>query len=130
MVLSRSGSVLAHKRKSTSLVLCTSQSSSTTTMYLENIFHWRRPDDCRRINGVMPMRDRGQMKDRIILDRSIETGVVAERSLRSHFARLDKTFQNEISISGNLHIDGFAFHQVHRFFAQKSSKQNFIEPIG
>src|SRR2546423_13641451 len=37
MVLSRSGSVLAHKRKSTSLVLCTSQSSSTTKMYLENI---------------------------------------------------------------------------------------------
>src|SRR5207245_8187926 len=36
-VVSRAGSVLAHKRKSTSLVLCTSQSSSTTTLYLLNI---------------------------------------------------------------------------------------------
>ena len=37
MVLSRFGSVFAQRRKSTSLVFWTSQSSSTTTMYLLNI---------------------------------------------------------------------------------------------
>ena len=35
--LSRCGSVLAHKRNITSLVLCTFTSASTTTMYLVNI---------------------------------------------------------------------------------------------
>ena len=36
-MLSRCGSVLAQRRKRTSLVLCTSTSSSTTTRYLVNI---------------------------------------------------------------------------------------------
>src|SRR5207237_350787 len=36
-IASRCGSVLAHKRNRTSLVLCTFTSASTTTMYLLNI---------------------------------------------------------------------------------------------
>src|SRR5437016_8384955 len=35
-IASRCGSVFAHRRNSASLVLCTSTSSSTTTMYLVN----------------------------------------------------------------------------------------------
>src|SRR5205807_3819767 len=69
------------------------------------------------------------MKDRIILDRGIETGVIAEWPFWSHFAGLDKTLQNEIGIGGNVHVDCFAFHQLHRFLAQKSSKQDFVESV-
>ena len=52
-MLSRCGSVLAQSRKSTSLVLCTSTSSSTTTMYLVNII-WPMPQrPCITLNACI-----------------------------------------------------------------------------
>ena len=76
------------------------------------IFHRRDADDGGRINGVAAMRDRGQMKDRIILDRGVITGVIAERSFRPHLARLDIAFEDEIGIGRNFEVDRFAFHQL------------------
>ena len=64
------------------------------------------------INGIAAMRDRGEMEDRIIFDGSVETGVIAKRTFRPHFARLNVTFQNEIDIGRNFQIDGFALHQL------------------
>jgi hypothetical protein len=75
------------------------------------------------------MGDRGEMKDRIILDRGVEPGVIAERSFRPHLARLDVTFQDEIDIARNFQVDGFARHQLDRFLADESGEKNFIEPI-
>ena len=76
------------------------------------IFHRRNADDRGRINRVAPMGDRGEMKDRIILDRGVETGVIAERPFRPHLARLNVTFENEIDIGRHFEIDRFARDQL------------------
>ena len=64
------------------------------------------------INRVAPVRDRGQMKDRIILDRSVKPGVIAERSFGPRLARLNITFENEIDIARHFQIDRFARHEL------------------
>jgi hypothetical protein len=51
------------------------------------------------------------MKHRIIFQRRVITGVIAERSFRPHLPRLHVTFQDNIDIRRNFDIDGFAFHQ-------------------
>ena len=76
------------------------------------------------------MGDRCQMKDRVILNRSVESSMIAERAFRSHFPRLHKSLQHEIGIGRNFDIDSFALHQLDRFFAQESGEQDFVEPIG
>src|SRR5207245_8235030 len=70
------------------------------------------------------------MKDRVILDRGVVTGVIAERSFWPRFARLHVTLQDKIGIGWNFQVDGFAFHHFDRFAAQESGEQNFVEPIG
>ena len=57
------------------------------------------------------MRDRGQMKDRIILDRGVKPSVIAERTFRPHLARLYVTFQDEIDIRRDIDINSFTTHQ-------------------
>ena len=64
------------------------------------------------INWIAPMRDRSEMKDGIIFDGSVVTGVIAERTFRPHFARLHVTFENEIDIGRNFEIDRFARNQL------------------
>ena len=50
------------------------------------------------------MRDRGEMKDGIILDRGVEAGVIAERPLGPRLARLHVTFENEIHVRRNFEL--------------------------
>ena len=76
------------------------------------------------------MCDRRQMEDRIIFNRSVETGVIAERSFRPHFARLHVTFEDEIDIGRNFEIDGLARNKLDRFLSEKSGEKNFVQAIG
>jgi hypothetical protein len=52
------------------------------------------------------------MEDGIILERGVETGVVAERAFGSCFAGLDGAFEDEIDVGWDLEVDGFALHQL------------------
>ena len=76
------------------------------------------------------MRDRGEMEDRVIIDRGVEAGVIAERSFRPHLARLDVAFEDEIDVGRDFEIDRLALHQLDGFLAQEAGEENLIEPIG
>ena len=69
------------------------------------------------------------MKNRVILDRGVKSGVIAERSFRPRLPRLHITFEHEINVGRNFQIVRLAFHQLDRFLAQKPGEENFIQPI-
>jgi hypothetical protein len=76
------------------------------------------------------MGDRGEMKNWIVIEGSIKSGVVAKRSFRAHLAGLDISFEDEVHVGGNFEIHRFTLHQLHGFFADESGEQDFIESIG
>ena len=70
------------------------------------------PTMVRGINRIPPVRDRGEMEDRIILDRGVEAGVIAERAFRPRLARLHVAFEDEIDIGRHFEVDRLALHQL------------------
>ena len=62
------------------------------------IFHrWRTDNRC-WIKRIPPVSDGGYVEYRIFFNRRIETGVIAEGAFGPAFARLNKTFEDEIHV--------------------------------
>ena len=76
------------------------------------------------------MRDRRQMEDRIIFDRGVEAGVIAEGSFRPHLPGCTNPSSTKSTSAGTSTIDRLALHQLDRFLADETGEQNFVEPIG
>src|SRR5204862_6886581 len=93
------------------------------------VLHRGNADYCCRINGVMPVRDRCQMKDWVIFNRCIKSGMIAKRPLWAHLPGLNITLQNKVNVRRHLEIDCFAANELDCFFPQKTRKQDFIQTI-
>jgi hypothetical protein len=76
------------------------------------IFHGRDADDCCWINRVTPMGNRRQMEHGVILDGSVITGVVTERSFRAQLAGLDISLKNKVDVCWHIEIDRLAANQL------------------
>ena len=76
------------------------------------ILHGWNADDRCRIDCVTPMCNRGQMKNRIIFDCGVITGVIAKGALRAHFTGLNVTFQDKIDIGWYIDVDRFAADEL------------------
>src|SRR5437763_787790 len=81
------------------------------------------------LNTGRKMRNRSDMKHRVVLARGIESGVITERPFRPHLTGLDIPFKDEVDVGRNFDIDRLAFHELDRFPAQESGEENLIKPV-
>ena len=88
------------------------------------------PDDGGGVNRFLPVGDGGEVEDRVILDRGVEPGVIAERSFRPGLAGLDVAFEDEVDVGGDFEVVGEALHQLDGFLAQETGEEDLVEPIG
>ena len=77
------------------------------------VFHGRLADDGRRVNGVLAMRDRSQVEDRVLLRHGVEAGVIAERAFAAQLSELHIAFKDVLRICRHFERVGFALHQLH-----------------
>ena len=88
------------------------------------------PDNRRRINRVLAMRDGGDVKHRIRLGQRVIAGVIAKRPfLAQRLGRVNVAFDDKIGVGGNFQVVGLAFDQFDGFFAEITGEQKFIQAI-
>src|SRR5579872_6475160 len=69
------------------------------------------------------MRDAADVEDGVKVFERIETSVVAEGTLAAEFVEVHVSLDHDFTRSWNFEIDGFAFDQIDRRSAKKSSDQ-------
>src|SRR6266545_292877 len=69
------------------------------------------------------------MEHGIILDGSVITSVIAERSLRAQLARLDIPFQDKVNVRWYLKVDRLAANEVDGFSSQKTGEEKLVQPV-
>ena len=91
------------------------------------IFHRRLAHDRRRINGILAMRDAGEVKDRVLIRHRVEAGVVAEGTFAAQLAQFDVAFEHDLGVRRNFEIDGFALHNLDGLAAQESGDHELLD---
>ena len=84
------------------------------------ILHRRLAYDGRGIDRILAMCDAGDMEDRIVVGKRVETSVIAEGPFGAQLAELDIALQNNLRMGGHLEIHRLALHQLHRRLPQES----------
>src|SRR5512146_3227396 len=90
------------------------------------IFHGWLAYDGRSVDGVLAVRDAGEVEDWVIVGHRIEAGVVAKWALTAQLAQLDVAFKNDFGIRRHFKIDRFALHNLNRLAAQETSDQELL----
>ena len=91
------------------------------------VFHGRLADDGRGVDGVLAMRDAGEMEDRVLVLERVEAGVVAEGAFGAQLAQLDVAFENDFRVGRNFKVDGLAFDNLNGLAAQESCDQKLFD---
>ena len=90
------------------------------------VLHGRLSDDCGRVDGILAVRDRCDVKNGVIIRKRIVACVIAEGALSAHLVCIDIAFEDDLCRRRHLKINGDTFHEFDRFMAQKSRKDHFI----
>ena len=94
------------------------------------VLHRGQAHDRRRIDGVPPVRDGGEVEDRVEVRQRIITGVVAKRPLLAQrFLGVHVALEHDVRVGGNFEIVGKALDQGDRFAAEITREQEFIQPV-
>src|ERR1700687_290437 len=91
-----------------------------------SVFLRRLADNRRRVNGIFPMRDAGNVKDGIKIFERVEAGVVAEGALAAKLVEIHIAFEDDFAGCWDLKVDGFTFHEIHGSAAQEAGDQVFL----
>ena len=82
------------------------------------VFHGRRADDGRDVDGVFAPCEAGNVERRELVLERIITGVVAERPFGADVVEVHVAFQHDFRVGGHLQVYGLAGHEFQRIAAQ------------
>ena len=94
------------------------------------VFHGRRADDGRDVDGVFAPCEAGNVKRREFVREGVITGVVAERPFDADVVEVHISFQHDFGVGRDLQVHGFAGHQFQRIAAQESGEEKFVQVGG
>ena len=95
------------------------------------VFHRRDADDGGGIDGVLPVRDGGDVEDGIRLGQGVVAGVVAERAfVAQRFGGVNVAFDDEVGVGGDFEVVGLALDEFDGFFAEVTGEEEFVEAVG
>ena len=91
------------------------------------VFHGRLADDGGGVDGVLAMRDAGEVEDRVLVGQGVEAGVVAEGAFAAQLAQFDVAFEDDLGVGGDFQIDGLALDDLDRLAAQETGDQELLD---
>ena len=91
------------------------------------VLHGRASHDRAGIDGVPPVRDRGDMEHRVHIGQRIVAGMVAEWALHSVLRRIDLSFYDDLRVFRHLQVHGLRLDQVHGLFAEETGEQHLVD---
>ncbi len=93
----------------------------------EVVLHGGRADDGGRVDGVLALRDAGDVEDGVLVFERVVAGVIAEGAFRALFAQFHIAFEYDLRVGRHLQVAGFALDHLDRLAAQEPGDHHLVQ---